>query len=254
MKTKKIKNNIYFDETTEQAILKYNTITNITEKNLVFDKYIYPALLRLSEYSINSMHAYNLLYNESIMSLQNEIMVDVMDKLYRFDESKGKAFSYFTIVIRNYIITKSKKQYNKKINEIDLDYFNSDDFCDYNSYTLDELPNQETFRFVSQFVKIVKENTDIIFPSDSEKNICINIIDLFFNNKLQNINKREVYKYIKNENQVDSKKITDVIEKLKYIYIKCNKQFIKTGILNTELILKSYKEMPINNPEIFNFI
>jgi len=252
MSRKKTKKVPYFNDGTEKAIQIYNNESDVDKRNLLFEQEILYPILKLSEYLINSMHMYNIMDDGNIKNLQFEIVNDVLTKLDKINTDKGKAFSYLHIVIRNFLIGKSKKVHNKKINKIELEYFDTFSFFDENHYYIDGDSKNDISKFVTQFTTIIKDNINLIYDSEQERNIIIDILDLFYDSShLNKINKRELYAYIKNKYNIESKFLTSVLKDLKIIYIKAYAEFNDIGMINVDSLLRKYKESNIN--KLFKF-
>jgi hypothetical protein len=64
----------------------------------------------------------NIFYFDSLKKdkiLKICITNHLVSKLNKYDIGKGKAYSYFTVIARNFIINENKKQYDKKKQKID---------------------------------------------------------------------------------------------------------------------------------------
>jgi DNA-directed RNA polymerase specialized sigma24 family protein len=119
-------NKNYFTQDTEDAIIEYLASTNQTERNKIFNDRIYYALYKLSE---NLIHTFKFYYTEveDLEDLKHEVIIFLLEKLHYFDPSKGfKAYSYFSIVGKNYLILYNNKNYNKKKQMGDLIEADSD--------------------------------------------------------------------------------------------------------------------------------
>ena len=107
MGRKKKKNN-YFTQVHEDAILKYISSKSNKEKNELYSKTIRPAF---NEMINKIVFTYKFGSLPNIESLKEECEIHLITILSNFDESKGsKAFSYFSVVTKNWFTHKAKKQ------------------------------------------------------------------------------------------------------------------------------------------------
>ena len=104
---------MYFTPITEAAIIAYNAETDGTLRNKVFNEHIHRALDKLSE---NIIHTFKFYYFDyGARELKQEVVAFMLEKLPKFQEGKGKAFSYFSIVAKNYLI---QNKLNPKDNQL----------------------------------------------------------------------------------------------------------------------------------------
>ena len=104
----------YFTEDTDLAIKEYLASTNQAERDYIFKSRIHYPFYKLAE---NLIHTFKFYYTEveSLEDLKHEVIVFLLEKLDYFKPEKGtKAFSYFSIVGKNYLILYNNNNYKKK--------------------------------------------------------------------------------------------------------------------------------------------
>src|SRR6056300_1814007 len=112
MSKKNRKNRNYFTLDVDEAIIRYNSSTNRKEKELIYTKEIYPSLDKLSENLINT---YKCPYIDlEFEDLKHDLVSFLTEKLGNFSKSAGKAYSYYTVAGRNYLIALNNKNYSKR--------------------------------------------------------------------------------------------------------------------------------------------
>lgn len=123
MPRKKAPNSIsnYFNDEVEAAILKYNTSTSHTEKEILF-RLIYPALHKIAEVFYNKIKPVYVPIEP--LDFQMDCTAFLFDKLHFIREGKGKAFSYMTVTARNFYIGANMKAYSKLNKLVTLDSVN----------------------------------------------------------------------------------------------------------------------------------
>ena len=93
---------MYFNEDTEQAIIEYNKSQDEFEREIIFRERIHPALDKLAE---NIINRFKFPYIEGTFEdIKGQVVSFLVLNLHKFTEDKGKAFSYFSVVAKNYLI------------------------------------------------------------------------------------------------------------------------------------------------------
>ncbi len=227
----------YFSQEVEEAIQSFNKIQDKRERDKVYEKKIYPALWKLSENLINIL---KISYADELMvDLQHELVVFFTEKLERINPEYGKAFSYFTKIGRHYLIARNIKGFKlakEKVSEIEIDT---------NRDIVNEVFKEE-FRsdlsyFIEQWVTFIDLNLEGIFPIKEEQIIVDSILELFREREnLVTYNKSRLYILIRERSNVETRKITKVVNRLKLNYIYNFNRFNK-GISLSLDYEKGYK-------------
>jgi len=108
MATKKNKTNWYFDKSTEEAIKRFNSSTNIADREETYKNEIYPALNKLVK-GLFYTYKFNIsIKNENHDYLISECVIHLTTCLNKFDVTKNKrAFSYFNSIAKHWLIFQS---------------------------------------------------------------------------------------------------------------------------------------------------
>ena len=229
-KDKKPKN-YYFSDETQEAINEFVTKRDDMDKDEsdeLFDTKIRPALSKLVE---NLIFIYGInIVNEDFNSLKHDCVVFLYENLHKFDPSKGsKAFSYFNIVAKNWLILRAKQStrhvkrtvlYNDRNNSEELTKFN------FLQQTVDDAEHNalqnEFFALLVDEVAIWKVKT----KNDKER-IVIDAIHQLFKN-IDNINiydKKAVFLYLKELTGMNTKQLCVSINKVKKRYRKYKSKY-----------------------------
>jgi len=111
MPRKKAKSRMYFTQDTEDAIISYNKTDDRMLKNDLYVAEIGKAFDKLAE---NLIHTFKFYYFDIPLSeVKNEVVSYLIMNIHKFKEGKGKAFSYFSIVGKNYLILHNNNNYKK---------------------------------------------------------------------------------------------------------------------------------------------
>ena len=110
----------YFTPDTDAAIKEYLSTSNQDERDTIFKDRIWYPFYKLAE---NLIHTFKFYYTEvdDLEDLKHEVICFLLEKLDYFKPEKGtKAFSYFSIVGKNYLILYNNNNYKKKKQKVDV--------------------------------------------------------------------------------------------------------------------------------------
>lgn len=216
---RKKKSKIYFGSKTQDAILRYvelnqDSMTNLAEKNRLYTEYIHPAFDKLCENVINTWKFHE--YETSYTDLKADAITELYVKMDKFDPSKGRAYSYFTIICRNFCIIKSRELIRQRNIQDDLSA------VDPNRNLQAEMSKIDFDEDISEFSNIFYKEMDSVLESmftlPKQRRIADSILELFKNSRdIDIFNKKILYIYIRERARVDTKDITAVSNMLKPI-------------------------------------
>ena len=114
----------YFTQIHEDAIVKYAKSADIKERTELYIIYIQPALNEMVNKIIFTYKFTNL---PNIAELRDECKIWLTMILDKYDPNKGsKAFSYFSVITKNWFIHKVKKNSKQAKREIDFNEIPND--------------------------------------------------------------------------------------------------------------------------------
>ena len=208
--------NYYFTSDHEEAIVRYTRTQCHREKTELYVQYIQPAFNEMVDKIVFTYKFTNL---PNIDSLREECKIWLMTILDKFDPNKGsKAFSYFSVITKNWFIHKVKKQQKKNKREIDYDNISKaheEEFLSTNeSYLTTRIEDEFWTSFYSELkswdVSQMKENDlkvyqaiNILFESKED-------IDIF--------NKKAIYLYLREITGLNTKQIVNSLKKFRKKY------------------------------------
>lgn len=223
----------YFNQETEDAIIQYIKTTDDVKRNKIYNDKIAYSFYKLAE---NIIHTFKFYYTDSntIEELKHEVVTFVLTKLDKYDQSLGKAYSYFGTIIKRYLIIYNEKNY-KKIQSnvlIDNNPENEDDNNNINSNLIynEEEEDINISDFLDKYINYMDKNVDSLFPKDVDNKVAKAIIEIL--DKRENIeifNKKAIYIYIREMTKVETIHITKVTKKMKEIYIELFNKYYKYG-------------------------
>ena len=218
----------YFTPDTDLAIAEYLNTSNQEERDNIFARRIHYPFYKLAE---NLIHTFKFYYTEvdDLEDLKHEVICFLLEKLDYFKPEKGtKAFSYFSIVGKNYLILYNNNNYKKKKAKADPSAADEDEGV------LRSLGRDERKQDIKDFIDYFTEYTDkhmfTMFKKDKDRKVC-DAINILFKRRenLEIFNKKALYIYIREMTGVDTPVITKVTKVLKKLYKKLYTEYNETG-------------------------
>jgi len=218
----------YFTPDTDAAIKEYLATTNQDDRDEIFATRIHYPFYKLAE---NLIHTFKFYYTEvdDLEDLKHEVIVFLLEKLDYFKPERGsKAFSYFSIVGKNYLILYNNSNYQKKKQKVDV--LKADD----DEGVLNQLGRDGRKQDIKDFIDYLTEYIDkhmfTMFKKPKDRRVCDAINTLFKRREnLEIFNKKALYIYIREMTDVDTPVITKVTKILKKHYKTLYNEYIETG-------------------------
>jgi hypothetical protein len=225
---RKPKQKRYFTEETEAAIILYNQTEDIFERNKIYDAFIKYPFDKLVENIIHTFKFYN--FDIPYEDVKHEVVAFLNEKMHKFTPGKGKAFSYFSIVAKNYLIINNNSNYHKFKNTEDLEVIDS------SRQIINEIQREiiveEKKEFMDMFVEFVDANLAVIFKNQTDMNIADSVLELFRTRQnIEYYNKKALYIMIRDRTGVKTQLITRVVNMMKKLYGELYISYLKTGSL-----------------------
>lgn len=230
---KKSGEKMYFTSDTEKAIIQYNNENDIDIRNKIYVEQIKPCFDKLVE---NVFNTFKFTYfDNSPIEIQKETIAHLVSNMHKFEEGKGKAFSYFSIVAKNYLIFHNNNNYKRFNQHVDISETPSDTtVC---LQTTDSYHDElETSEFMKLMVEYWEKNISKIFTKQRDLNIANAVIELFRNSdRIDSFNKKALYLYIREISSCKTQQITKVINKMKQYQSTITKSYLDRGTLKQEM-------------------
>tara|TARA_R110000824_G_scaffold290476_1_gene479023 strand:+ start:301 stop:1053 length:753 start_codon:yes stop_codon:yes gene_type:complete len=219
---KKKKRKVYFGQEVQDAIVEYNTSTNDVERNKIYGTRIHAAFDKLSENIINTFKF--TYFDMPFIDVKHEVVAFMIMNIHKYDHTKGsKAFSYFSVVAKNYLILHNNNNYKKlkshdKVEALDRQHksigFNESDYI----------------TLTDEIVEYFDNNMNTIFKKNRDLKIGYAIIDLMKQREdIENFNKKAIYILIREMTDVETTHITSVVNVLKKHYKKLLNKYYNNG-------------------------
>lgn len=240
----KKKSKVYFSEDTEKAIIKYNESNDPDEREKIFRDEIHGPLDKLAE---NVINRFKFPYMEGTFDeIKSQVVSFLVINLHKFTEDKGKAFSYFSVIAKNYLILHNNNSYKEEKRVL---YF-SDQTDD--SFPLEEMLTVEPEttdtivdmrHFLTELVDFWEFNIEKIFKKKRDREIASAIVKLIERvDNIDNFNKKALYLMVREMTDYKTAHITKVINKMRPYIIKMLGEYRRNGHLEDPSHYFSYKK------------
>lgn len=218
----------YFTLDTQQAILDYRKETSQPKRDQIFNEKIYYAFYKLAE---NIIHTFKFYYTEvdNIDELKHEVIAFLLEKLHLYDQTKGKAYSYFGTIAKRYLIVYNNNNYKRLKGKAAVDDVETDKTIT-NELLLSRPDDLEETSFIELFIQKIDDELLDLFPKPQEARVGDAILELF--KRRENIdifNKKALFIYIKEITDAPTPVITKVIKVLKEIYRDMLNKYLEQG-------------------------
>lgn len=215
MKKKKSTKTHYFTKETENAILDYCSTEDQYIRTQLYIQHIQPAFEEL----VNKIvYTYKFTSLENIESLKDECKIWLTTILGKFDASKGtKAFSYFSVVTKNWFTHKAKKQTQKNKREVNYDSMvrEMEALSTANGEYESVLEEVESRQFWELLLKET-ESWKNLNLKDNEKKVLDAVLMLLNNiEQIEIFNKKAIYLYLREITGLNTKQIVSCLNKMR---------------------------------------
>jgi hypothetical protein len=220
----------YFDAETQRNIVLFQSSNDRGEKEKLYVRNILPAFEKLVE-NLICIYKFQGLY-ASHDELKSDCIVFLYETLNKFDASRGtKAFSYFNVVAKRWLITRSRKRVSNIQKIVSLDsidplgrqeYDKIDNMSEIAPHIDLTVPSQDdqiiSLERPDFLMKILCEIREHLVNENEIK--CIDSIITLFEKKedLPFLNKRAVFTYIREMSGLTPKQLTMAISVIKRYY------------------------------------
>tara|TARA_R110000824_G_scaffold125340_4_gene284396 strand:- start:1870 stop:2562 length:693 start_codon:yes stop_codon:yes gene_type:complete len=227
-KRKPKKKNNYFTKVHENAIINYAITDDRAVRTDLYINFIGPAFDELVD-KIVYTYKFNTLPN--IDYLKDDCKLWLITILDKYDpERKSKAFSYFSVITKNWFIHKVKQ--NSKRLKRDLQYEDlngkevSDILVTHNTYEAD----REYLEFWGHLFKEI-DKWDNLKLKENEKKV-LDAIRILFNSidEIEIFNKKAIYLYMREITGLNTKQIVNNLNKIRKKYRNFKSEWVKGKI------------------------
>jgi hypothetical protein len=230
-KAKKGSPRYYFHQGTEDAIIRLNKETRAHMKERIYNEHIRTPFEKLAE---NIIHTFKFYYFDvPSEDVKHEVVSFLYMNIHKFAEGKGKAFSYFSIVAKNYLILHNNNNYKK------MKQHDSEDVMDYKRDPVTELRGKESrsmkMEYIEQLADYWRNNLTTVFKRKKDLDVANSVVELIdMRHNIDNFNKKALYILIREMTGSNTQHITRVINVMKKHHNNLHKAYLTTGSVDTK--------------------
>tara|TARA_R100000805_G_C3622681_1_gene127949 strand:+ start:3062 stop:3721 length:660 start_codon:yes stop_codon:yes gene_type:complete len=211
---------MYFTQDHEDAIIRYTQTTDNKIRSQIYIEWIQPAFNEMVDKIVYTYRFTNL---PNIDDLRDECKVWLTTVLNKYDPNKGsKAFSYFSVITKNWFIHKVKQTTRRNQREVDYEIAAKEIDEKYvisNNQYYDKREKEEFWQHLwteieSWDASIMNENERKVYEAVK---ILLNSVD-----EIEIFNKKAVYLYLREITGLNTKQVVSQLNKMrkKYRYFK----------------------------------
>ena len=215
---------LYFTQVHEDAIVKYAITKDPKIRQELYRGLIGPVFNEMVN-KIVFTYKFNNLPN--IEDLKEECKIWITTILDKFDPSKGsKAFSYFSVITKNWFIHKVKKVSRQNKKEIFLDDAEHQKELDYDNLVIynETDTNRESEEFWKHLWGEIENWKQLDLKANEKKVLDAVIVLLKDPDAIEIFNKKAIYLYVREITDLNTKQVVNNLNKIRQKY----KQFKKT--------------------------
>lgn len=239
-------NNSYFTSETEGYVLQYNNQDDVNARQQIYVIHLQKPFRKIASALCNKYKIKQRIQNQQIVL--HQCISSMIQKMPYFSSQRGKAFTYFTIIARNCILSNLHKsiKYNDRYRSIDQMTSNdaTTSFAIQHAaqqqwvYSIQQQYNQEIMK--KTIIKLQQYIVSVLIPSaqkQTEKLVCLGVLQLIGDvQRLNTLNRKTVLLYLRQITQLSTQVITSVLNKIGLSYFK-----LKTDVVQNDLSLLQYQ-------------
>jgi len=214
---------MYFTQVHEDAIVEFSSTEDHAVREKLYTNIIQPVFSQMVD---KIVFTYRFTSLPDIDDLRDECKVYLATILSKFDPAKGsKAFSYFSVITKNWFIHKVKKNKKKMEREVPLDIAELDPeihFIDKSESFQDKEIRKER---IAQLKKEM-ETWQVDFSKEKEKKVYDAVMILFDSvDDIEIFNKKAIYLYLREITGMNTKQIVSQLNKMRKRYREFQKDW-----------------------------
>lgn len=228
------KSKIYFGKEAENAIIEYNSSDDEVLRNKIYNERISSAFDKLAE---NILNTFKFSYFQcSHIEVQQEVVSNLVSNIHKYKPDNGKAFSYFSIIAKNFLILYNNGNYRKFKKHVSVD---DEEAPNVDMALSSTTQSSQTKKELSEFFRLMIEFWDVniqkIFKKQTELQIAYAVLEIFRNSdRIENFNKKALYLYIREMTNCKTQNITKVVNKMKDLQKKIQVEYNQTGYIKID--------------------
>ena len=213
----KSKSRKYFTQVHEDAILEYVATDNIRKRSERYRQYIGPAFDEMVD---KIVYTYKFTTLPNIDYLRDECKIWLITVLDKYDANKGsKAFSYFSVITKNWFIHKVKRKAKKNRQELDIQELPGDFELKHVSTVNPYYEDWKTKEFWSLLTKEVDSWENQEKMKENERKVLEAVKILMEScDDIEIFNKKAIYLYLREITGLNTKQVVNNLNKMRIKY------------------------------------
>ena len=223
--------NYYWTDDTERGIIRYNTTDRPSVKNKIYNDHLEYPFFKLTENIINTFKfSY---FDDVFKDVQNECISFIVLNMHKYDHTKGsKAFSYFSVVIKNYLILNNNANYKKLKTHASIDNARG---------VHSQQVNEDANIFIEETIDYFENKIPHMFSKNKDRIIAYAIVDLMkIRDNIEEFNKKALYILLREMTNVETAKITKVLNLMRKHMKTLQNNFYSNGSLHLTTKLNKF--------------
>ena len=214
---KKNQNN-YFSQAHEDAIVKYAKSTDQRERTILYVQYIEPAFNEMVD---KIVFTYKFTTLPNIEELRDECKIWLTTILDKFDTTSGsKAFSYFSVITKNWFIHKVKKTAEQNKREVAIEEITDTKKHDILIVEHGYFENREQQEFWREFWYEINSWEHVEMKPNERRVVEAIKILMQDPDGIEIFNKKAIYLYIREITGLNTKQIVTNLQKVRTRYLE----------------------------------
>lgn len=231
VKPRRKKSKIYFGTPAQDAIVEYNKCDDPELRSKIYEERIKYPFEKLAE---NVLNTFKFSYfDDSKDDIKKEVVSVLLEKIHMYQADKGRAFSYFTKIARNYLILENNSNYSRW-KKTSLLSAMPEGWDVENDFERTEL-SKELDEFRVLMIKFWDRNLNKIFRKKRDLQIADAVVELFRRiDSIENFHKKHLYLLIREMTDCKTHYITKVVKVMKYYYKLLINEYLDTGTIEIQ--------------------
>ncbi len=213
---------MYFNMDTQDSIIKYQNCEDEQEKQKIYMSGIFPAFSKLVE-NLIFVYGFNSAY-ETFEDMKTDCVTFLYESIHKWKVEKGtKAFSYFNVVAKNWLIINSRQSRKRMKRHVSVDH--PEDMTNrqkvlYENFDVMPAPDEILIsRNLRNQIEEVLDEIRTCITSETEIT-CVDAIKTVFQNidELDFLNKRAVLIYVREISGLSPKQLSVAMSSVRKHY------------------------------------
>lgn len=231
---------VYFTIATQQAITAYNMSTDMLEREQIYITSIAYPLNKLVENVINRFKFPYIQQTQSFEETKRQVVSYLVINLPKYTSNKGKAFSYFSVIAKNYLILHNNNAYKHQKRAVS--FYDSD----LSNVPMEEMLSLEapdvrchddTREFMRLLIVYWEANAERVFRKQRDIDIVYAVVTLMRDAEgIENFNKKALYIMIREMTGCKTAYITKVVNRMRELNVGHALEYNEYGTVGKHIV------------------